>query len=40
MFSERKTALQPQNYSEKLSLGSLFQGKKKHYLERSVAEDR
>lgn len=40
MCSERKTAFQPQNYSEKLFLGSLFQKEKRHYLERSVAEDR
>lgn len=40
MCNQRKTALQPQNYSQKLSLGSLFLGKKKLYLERSVFEER
>lgn len=35
-----KIVFQPQNYSKKLSLESLFQRKKRHYLERSVAEDR
>lgn len=34
------TVFQPHNYSAELSLASLFCKKKRHYLKRSVAEER